>query len=111
MVEILLIIGVIPNKSRPYPNSNPIAPEIRNILIFLKAVLSDINIFPQIDPQMVCAAVGMQFMATHPPPLIFPIRIKSIQEPKFSPFTKGFWGSYARYKISVNPNKPREINN
>src|SRR5690606_10357308 len=93
LVEILLIIGVMSNKSNPYPRSKPLAPAIKNILIFLSGLLSDIRILPHMAPHTVWAAVGMQLMATHPPLFIFPIRIISIQDPKFSPLIKGSPGA------------------
>src|SRR5690606_30971033 len=76
-VLIRFTIGVISAISRPYPKTNPRIPAIIKALILNWCALYESNKFPQIAPQIVCAAVGIQFIATQPPELICPIRIWS----------------------------------
>src|SRR5271170_5646353 len=81
VVAIRLIIGVIVI-SIPYPMTNPANPASISPFTFSDSGLSESSNLPASTPQIVCAAVGMQLIATQPPRFTLFIRSKSTKFPK-----------------------------
>src|SRR6476620_9761937 len=78
LVAIRLMMGVMPVQSKPKPSSKHSKPAPTKYFTFKAFDLLLNNSWPAIAPQMVCALVEMQFMATQPSGLILRIKSQSI---------------------------------
>src|SRR5687768_4834179 len=67
LVAIRLMIGVIETQSNVYPSTSPAVPPMTSHFIFSSSGRELSKSFPARHPQIVWAAVGKKFIATHPP--------------------------------------------